>query len=75
MSQGAWIHDEVVRHFGSLRLTASCGQCSAVRAEEIRIAQPVARRKTIPDDVLVKMCPAGRSIYSAYLRWLAEPDE
>lgn len=75
MSQGSWIHDEVVRHFGSPRLTAGCTQCAAVQAEEIRIAQPPARRKTIPDEALTQMCPAGRAIYSAYLRWLAEPDE
>jgi hypothetical protein len=75
VSQGSWIHDEVVRHFGSPRLTAGCAQCAAVRAEEIRIAQPLARRKTIPDEVLGQMCSAGRSIYRSYLRWLAEPDK
>ncbi len=37
--------------------------------------QPVALRHAVPDEVLVKLCPDGRAIYRAYLRWLAEPDE
>ena len=75
MSRGSWIHDEVVWHFGTLRLAASCTQCAGVGAEQIRTAQPPKLRKTIPEETFAKMCLAGRGIYGAYLRWLAEPDE
>lgn len=75
MSKDSWIHDDVVRHFGSFRITGSCSQCRDVRPEETRIAQPEKLRRTLPDEVLAKMCPDGRSIYRSYLRWLAEPDE
>lgn len=69
MSRGSRIHDEVSRHFGS------CVQCKSVNAENIRVAQPAAIRRTVPDAVLAAMCPDGRAIYRSYLRWLAEPDE
>lgn len=68
MSQGAWIHDDVSRHF------RTCAQCKATDAENVRVAQPKAARLSLPDDVMAKMCPDGRSIYRSYLRWLAEPE-
>lgn len=75
MTKGSYVHEEVTLHFGSFRTTASCPQCRAVHAEEIRLSQPKALRRSIPDEVLAKMCPSGRAIYQSYLRWLAEPDE
>jgi hypothetical protein len=69
MTRGSRIHDEVRLHFGS------CAQCRAVNPEEARIRQSEALRRTVPDATLAALCPAGRSIYWAYLRWLAEPDE
>lgn len=69
MTRGSGVHDDVSRHFGV------CSQCASVQPESVRVAQPEALRRTVPDDVLVKLCLAGRSIYRAYLRWLAEPDE
>jgi hypothetical protein len=68
VSRGSWIHDDVARHFGS------CPQCKGVNPEEVRVRQPQAIRRTVPDAVLAAMCPDGRSIYRSYLRWLAEPD-
>lgn len=68
MTTGSWIHDDVSRHIGA------CAQCQGADAENIRVAQPKALRRTVPDEVLAKMCPNGRSIYRSYLRWLAEPD-
>ena len=62
------IHDDVSRHF------AACVQCRETDAENIRVAQPAAHRRTIPDEVFAKMCPEGHAIYQSYLRWLAEPD-
>lgn len=75
MSKGAWIHDDVVRHFGSGRVAASCAQCHATEPEKSRVAQPKEHRRTVPDEVLAAMCPDGRAIYRSYLRWLAESDD
>jgi len=69
MTTGAWIHDAVSRHVGA------CVQCQSTDAENVRVAQPERLRRTVPAEVLAKMCPDGRAIYRAYLRWLAEPDE
>jgi hypothetical protein len=69
MTKGSWIHEDVTRHF------ESCTQCRDVRAEEMRVQQPKALRRMVPDAVLAAMCPGGRAIYRSYLRWLAEPDE
>lgn len=69
MTKGSWIHDDLVRHL------KACAQCRAVQPEDVRVAQPKARRRTVPDGVLAKMCSDGRSIYRSYLRWLAEPDD
>lgn len=74
MTKGSWICDDVSRHFGSSLIKASCSRCSTVDPETVRTAQPEPLRRTIPDKVLAKMCPDGRRIYRAYLRWLAEPD-
>jgi len=74
VSDGAWIHDAVTRHFGSLHIEASCTVCSAVDPEKARMSQPKEQRRTIPDEVLFKLCPDGRAIYRSYLRWLAEPE-
>lgn len=68
MTQGSGIQEDVSRHFGS------CALCKATRPEEVRVAQPGGLRRTVPESVLAAMCPAGRAIYRAYLRWLAEPD-
>jgi hypothetical protein len=75
VSKGSWVHDEVVRHFGSFRIEPSCAQCHDVHAEEARVSQPKVLRRSVPAEVLAKMCPDGRAIYCAYLGWLAEPDE
>ena len=69
MTKGSSIHDDVSRHFGN------CPQCKAVQPENVRVAQPEALRRSVPDAVLTAMCPGSRVIYRSYLRWLAEPDE
>jgi hypothetical protein len=69
MTRGSWIHDEVSLHF------KGCTQCREADPETIRVLQPEALRRTVPDEVLAKLCPNGRSIYQSYLRWLAEPDD
>ena len=68
MTTGSWIAEDVGRHF------RSCAQCREVKPEEARVAQPKALRRTVPDEMLAKMCSDGRSIYRSYLRWLAEPE-
>ena len=65
MTKDSWIAEDVGRHF------RSCAQC---QPEEARVAQPEALRRTVPDEMLAKMCLYGRSIYRSYLRWLAEPE-
>jgi hypothetical protein len=69
VTRGSKIHDEVSDHF------RRCAQCSGANPEEIRIRQAPALRLTVPDAVIATLCPVGRPIYRAYLRWLAEPDE
>jgi len=68
MSSGSWIHDEVSRHF------KACTRCRDTKPEETRVRQPEALRRSVPEATLAGMCPTGRSIYEAYLRWLAEPE-
>lgn len=68
MTKGSQIHDDTSLHF------RSCVQCREVNPEAARCSQPEALRRTVPDEVLAKMCPNGRVIYRAYLRWLVEPD-
>lgn len=71
MSKGSWIHDDVSRHFGS------CTQCRATDAENKRRKHDKPGQVTesdVPAEVFAAMCPDGRAIYRAYLRWLAEPD-
>ena len=69
MSHKSWIRDDVSRHFNT------CLQCKSTDAENIRVNQPAALRRTVPEAVLVAMCLDGRAIYRSYLFWLAEPDE
>lgn len=69
MSRGSGIHDKLSEHF------ARCGQCRCVDPENVRVRQPAAIRRTVPDAVLSGMCAPGRSIYSSWLRWLAEDDD
>jgi hypothetical protein len=68
VTKGSWIHDDTSRHF------SDCAQCHEVNPEAARTSQPKDLRRTVPDEVLAKMCPDGRAIYRSYLRWLAEPD-
>jgi hypothetical protein len=68
MTRGSRIHDDVRQHF------ENCTQCRNVNPEETRVRQAPPLRRTIPSVTLAAMCPAGQSIYQAYLRWLAEPD-
>ena len=68
MTKGAWMAEDVGRHL------RSCAQCCEVKPEEVRISQPEAWRQTVPDAVLAAMCPDGRTIFRAYLRWLAEAE-
>ena len=68
MTKGSWIAEDSSRHF------RACMQCRATDAENVRVAQPEELRRTIPGEVLAKMCPDGRSIYRSYLRWLADPE-
>lgn len=68
MTKGSWIHDDTSRHF------SGCVQCREINPEAVRVRQSEARRLTVPDEVLAKMCPDGRAIYRSYLRWLSEPD-
>ncbi len=67
MSKGSWIQQDVSRHFGS------CPTCAWLQPEDERVSRP--GRRDVSDETLAAMCPAGRSIYRSYLRWLAEPDE
>lgn len=69
MTKGSWIHDDTSRHLNS------CSKCREVNPEATRVLQPKALRRTVPDELLAKLCPDGRAIYRSYLRWLAEPDE
>jgi hypothetical protein len=66
VSKGAWIHDDVDRHF------KACPQCRQLEPEKERVASP--GRRDVSAGTLAAMCPDGRSIYRSYLRWLAEPD-
>lgn len=68
MTKGSYVHDDVSRHF------KGCTQCRDVNPEAIRVAQPEAIRRTVPADVLAKLCPGGRAIYRSYLRWLGDPE-
>lgn len=68
MTRGSKIHDEVGRHLDS------CAQCRAVNPEEARLQRSIALRRTVSDATLAALCPAGRSVYQAYLRWLGEPE-
>lgn len=72
MTKGSWIQEDVSRHFGS------CARCRETDVENKRRkhdkpGQTSAR--DVPSEVFATMCPDGRAIYRAYLRWLAEPDE
>jgi hypothetical protein len=69
MTRGSQIHDEVGDHF------KRCTQCRAVDPERLRVQQSKAIRLTVPEATLAAMCLSGRHVYTAYLRWLAEPDE
>ena len=64
VTRGSWIHDDLGDHL------KGCAQCRAVNAETVRAA-----RRSVDDATLAALCPSGRSIYQAYLSWLAEPDE
>jgi len=66
MTRGSRIHDELGEHF------RGCPRCRDVNPEEIRLLQPPALRRSVPAPTLEALCPAGRPIYQAYLRWLAE---
>lgn len=68
MTRGSRVHDEVGQHF------RSCKQCRDINPEELRVRQPVTIRRTVPEATLAALCPVGRTIYQAYLRWLAEPE-
>lgn len=72
MSKGSWIHDEVSRHFGV------CVPCRETDAENKRRKHDKPGQVTesdVPAEVFAALCPDGRAIYRAYLRWLAEPDD
>jgi hypothetical protein len=72
VTRGSWIHDDVSRHF------EACAQCRGVDPESKRVKHDVPGQVSecdVPATVIAAMCPAGRSIYRSYLRWLAEPDE
>lgn len=64
MTYGSRIHDELGRHFGS------CEQCRLTNPEHERVARP--GRGDVSDTTWRAMCPDGRSIYRAYLQWLAD---
>lgn len=71
MTAGSWIHDSLSRHL------ASCSQCRSVDPESKRKKHDVpghVSERDVPIAVLAQMCPDGRSIYRAYLRWLGEPE-
>jgi hypothetical protein len=71
MTRGSWIHDDVSRHFDA------CAQCRTADPESKRIKHnkpDEVSERDVPAPTLAAMCPDGRSIYRAYLRWLAEPD-
>ena len=71
MTKGSWIHDDVSRHLDA------CAQCRGADPEGRRRkhAQPgLVSERDVPAEALAAMCPDGRAIYRAYLRWLAEPE-
>jgi len=68
VTRGSGVHDELGEH---LEL---CVQCRLVNAEGVRIARPREQRHAVDAETLAALCPEGRSIYRAYLSWLAEPD-
>lgn len=71
MTKGSWIHDDVSRHF------KACTQCHETDVENKRRKHDHpghVSERDVPEESLAAMCPDGRAIYRAYLRWLAEPD-
>lgn len=71
MTRGSWIHDDVGRHLGD------CARCRRADPERHRVkhkAPGQVSERDVPAETLAAMCPDGRSIYRAYLRWLAEPE-
>jgi hypothetical protein len=71
VTKGSWIHDDVSRHFGR------CAQCRSADPENKRVKHGQPGRvseRDVPAEAMAAMCPDGRSIYRAYLRWLSEPE-
>lgn len=67
MTHGSEVHDALGRHL------RGCAQCRGVDPERARLEQPRAPRHSVPEETMAALCSAGRSLYQAYLRWLAEP--
>lgn len=69
MTRGSGICDDLRRHL------ERCGQCRTVNAEAVRLQRPEGERHSVDDVTLAALCSLGRSIYQAYLHWLAWNDE
>ena len=71
MTRGSWIHDDISRHL------AACARCRAADPEGHRARRDepgLVSDRDVPAEIFAAMCPDGRAIYLAYLRWIAEPD-
>lgn len=66
MTRGSWIHDDISGHL------RDCAKCRETNPEAERLRRPSLR--DVSDETLAARCPEGRSIYRAYLRWIAEPE-